>query len=192
MNDRTEDLLDYAHDRLDADARRRFEAELRDDAALRAELAVVEAVQREVATSRADQSARDAGWASLSAAIDMHERGVPANDNRRFSLAQVAAIAICAVLGSQFLTAPFWLDDPGSGWAPASQDAAEFVLQLAFADSATMGQISPLLQELGATIVDGPSAIGLITLSFADEAARTSAFAVLSSQTDLIDIVSQP
>ncbi|WP_435310986.1 hypothetical protein [Primorskyibacter sedentarius] len=192
MNDRTEEMLDYVHDRLDPEARQSFEADLSRDAHLRAELAVVQAVAREGAAPPPTAEARDAGWASLSAAIDADARRIPANDNRGFSLAQVATIAIVAVVITQFFTLSLWPDDPGAGFAPASQDTSGFVLQVGFAPEATAAQLTALLQELGATLVDGPGALGLVTLSFTDEAARTAALEALRAQPDLVEIVSQP
>lgn len=192
MTDRTEALLDYVHDRLDAEARQALEAELRQDAHLRAELAVVQAVQRDGVAAGPTSQARDAGWASLSAAIDAEERRVPANENRGFSLAQVAAIAAIAVIGSQLITTSFRPGDPGTGFVPAASDASGFILQVGFAQETTMGEMSPLLRELGATLVDGPSAIGLITLSFPDEAAQMAALEALRARPELVDIVSQP
>ncbi|WP_269102265.1 hypothetical protein [Mangrovicoccus ximenensis] len=41
-------------------------------------------------------------------------------------------------------------------------------------------------------MVDGPSAIGLYTLGFADEAARSAAEASLAARPDLVAAVSRP
>jgi len=192
MNDRTEELLDYVHDRLEADHRRAFEDELNRNAHLRAELEVVEAVRRETALMLPGAQTHETGWEALSKRIDAEERRVPANDNRRFSLAQVAAIALCAMIASQFLTIPFWSDGADPTYVPASSASADVVLQVGFSENATIGQISTLLQELDATIIEGPSAIGLLTLRFADDAARDAAADLLAEQPGLVDIVSRP
>lgn len=57
------------------------------------------------------------------------------------------------------------LSAPGEGFLPAGE---VIEIKVQFADEATAGQIRALLHRVQATIVDGPSAVGLYTLTFTD------------------------
>jgi anti-sigma factor RsiW len=196
MTDHTERLLDYLHGRLDAKARAELEAALEATPALRAELTTIQAVQTEMAAEIAMEAPsaaeREAGWHKLSASIDAERMPLPANDNRGFSLLQVAAVAVAAVFSVQVLTFMLTPSDDGAGFVPASVSAEGPTLQIAFRQDARMDQITTLLRELDATIVDGPSAMGLVTLAFSDADSRATALAALEERTDVVDMVSQP
>ena len=191
MQDKTEDLLDYVHGRLDSAGRARVEQMLNEAPELQAELAVIKAVQKDMGQSDVLAEARGAGWSRLSAAIDADRMPAPANENRRFSLLQVAALVMAAVIGSQALTISFGGTDTG-GFVPASVEAEGPVLQIAFRQEVRVDQMTPLLQNIGAVIVDGPSAMGLLTVQFADDVARDAGLAILSERSDLVELVSQP
>ncbi|MEM1047360.1 MAG: hypothetical protein AAGL24_14480 [Pseudomonadota bacterium] len=160
--------------------------------ALRAELAAIEAVQAEMAVGSPSEAERARGWEQLSAAIEADRTRVPANDNRRFTLRQVAAVAAIAVIGVQLLSYSVRTGGDYVGFTPASVTTEAPTLQIAFRQGARVDQIIALLRELDATIIDGPSATGLLTLQFGDAAARDTALATLIERTDVVDLVSQP
>jgi len=60
-----------------------------------------------------------------------------------------------------------------------------------FTADATIAEVSELLSSLGGTISDGPSALGLMRLSFPDLATRDAALAALSGRSDLIELVAE-
>ncbi|MGF1553075.1 MAG: hypothetical protein ACFBWO_11340 [Paracoccaceae bacterium] len=186
-------LLAYLQGRLDAEDAARLEAELAESPDLRAELAAMRAARDAMARERPEPAAGEAGWDRLSAAIEA-ERRLPANDNRRFSLAQVAAIAAAAVIVVQIATLALPIGDE-AGFVPASETTeatAGPALRVAFAEEAGVGAVTALLGEIGAEVTGGPSAIGLYTLSFADEAAREAAEARLAERPALVAMVSRP
>lgn len=183
-------LLAYLQGRLGAEDAARVEADLAERADLRADLAAMRAARDAMACERPEPAARAAGWDRLSAAIAA-ERRAPANDNRRFTLAQVAAIAAAAVLVVQIATLAVPTGDE-AGFVPASEATAGPALRVAFADDADIAAITALLGAVGAEVTAGPSAIGLYTLSFADEAAREAAEARLAERPDLVTTVSRP
>lgn len=192
MQDRTELLLDYAHDRLTDAGRTEVEALLETDPALQAEMAAIKAVQAEFAADGASQEDRVAGWREMSAAIDADRARTPANENRRFTLFQLAAVAAVAVIGVQLISYTVLPRGDGAGFVPAGATAEGETLQIAFRADARVDQITDLLRALDATIVDGPSAIGILTLQFEDAAARDAALSTLREQSDVVDLVSQP
>jgi len=192
MPDETEKLLDYVHGRLTQTDKARVEAALEESAALRAELAAIRAVQAEMGAEAPGRADRDARWQAVSAEIDADRMPVPANDNRRFSLLQVAAVAVLAVFSAQALTYVLTPGGEGAGFVPASVSADGPTLQIAFRQDARIDEITTLLRELDATIVDGPSAMGLITLAFSDAESRALALAQLEERTDVVDTVSRP
>jgi len=59
------------------------------------------------------------------------------------------------------------------GYQPLSEAPAA-VLRVPFAPSATEAEIRALLGEIGARVSDGPSAVGLWDLAFADEKALSA------------------
>ena len=86
---------------------------------------------------------------------------------------------------------PF-ISGPGGGearYAPVSeQPAAGSTVSVAFVPTASEAAIRVLLAEVGARISDGPSAIGLWQLSFADDAARDAGLLRLQAA-DIVESV---
>jgi anti-sigma factor RsiW len=167
-----ETLIAYVRGRLpEADAARiAAEATRRSD--LAAELALVRGL---VGAADAEVDAPvpgELGWARLSRALDA-DPAQPARVGSR--LWPLAAAAAAAVLVWQVVAVPF-IAGPGGGearYAPVSEQAAAgSTVSVAFVPTASEAAIRALLAEAGARISDGPSAIGLWQLSFANEAAR--------------------
>ena len=115
------------------------------------------------------------GWARLSRALDVE----PARSVRRVGpqLWPLAAAAAAAVLIWQVVAVPF-ISGPGSEearYSPVSERPADgFTVSVAFVPTASEAAIRALLDEMGARISDGPSALGLWQISFADDAARNA------------------
>jgi len=172
-------LLDYMQNRLSADERAAFEAEMEAKPALRAEVAALRAAAQELGRQAVPEGAANTGWDRLSAAIDAERLPEPANTNRPLGLLKVASIVVATVLVWHFGVAPN-LPGQGPGYVTVSEESEGPVLRVAFVDGVAMTEVTALLQEIGAEITGGPSAIGLYTLSFADDAARDAAASALT------------
>ncbi len=183
-------VLAYVQGRLDQAARSDFEQEMVTRPALRAEVTALEATRGAFAAEQDAERASDDGWERLSRSIEAER--APANLNRRPMLAQFAAVAIGAIAIWQFLAVPFLPGQDSVGFTPVSEATAETVLRVGFADGATAAELTALLAEVGGRIVDGPSAVGLFTLAFEDDAARDAAEALLADRTGLVLVVSRP
>lgn len=182
--DRDDKILKYVQDRLNAQERAAFEVEIAGDADLSAQIAALTGARTAMVPGDTPDVAT--GWSRLSAQIDA-ERSSPANDNRPIllSLLQVACIAVASVLLWQIVVSPL-LNDRQGIYAPASVEAEGPQLQVIFAETATFGDVSSLLNALDGTIVSGPGALGLYRISFVDEAARTAAQEALAGRSDLV------
>lgn len=189
--ERDDRILAYLQGLMDAEARKAFEAEMDAQPSLRAEVGVLRAAAQDLGARPVPEGVREAGWDRLSASIEAERMPGPANSNRVPQLLKVAAIVIASIGLWQVAVVP-QLPGTGGGFVPASETAQGPVLRVAFAETAQMDEITALLQQIGAEIGDGPGAIGLYTLRFADDAARDAAEAALGARPDLVLMVSRP
>lgn len=185
--ERDDAILDYLQGKMPKAERNRFEAAMADDASLAGEVDVMRAVRAELANAPKHEKA-DAVWDRLSAAIDP----VPqvANENRApwTQMLRYAAVAAVAVACWQVAIVPRMGGGP-EGYRAASESTDAFILQVKFVDGATVAEITDLLAEVEGTISDGPSALGIMRLSFAAEDLRRQALEVLSSREGLVELV---
>lgn len=188
--DRDDAILDYLQKRLSPQERDQFEKTMVQDAALAAEVALMQAVRAELSTGPV-HDASDAVWERVSAGMDATP--VPANTNRRpwGQVMKYAAVAAIAVMAWQVAVVPRMSAVP-EGFRTATQPQAVFALQVKFVEAATIGEIGVLLGTLGGTISDGPTALGLVRVSFVDQASQQRALDALSARSDLIELVVQP
>ena len=185
--DREEAILDYLQDRLGPAERDRFETAMADDASLAAEVDMMRSVRAELANGPRHTST-DAVWDRLSASI-APAPGV-ANENRapRVQALRYAAVALLAIACWQAVIVPRITSAPDV-YRTASEASDPYVLQVKFADDATIAQIGSLLGEVNGTISDGPSALGIVRLSFVEESARRQAIETLAAQVALVEFV---
>lgn len=190
--DRDDKILAYLQDRLSSQERDQFERDMAEDAALRGEVSLMQSVRGELA-NEATLPDPDALWARISA--DMNQPAPVANDNRRpwVQLVQYAAVACIAVAAWQIFAVPRL----GSGTGPevfraASEASDKFELQVKFLDTARMADVAALLADLDGTISGGPSALGIVRISFADDMRREEAFRVLTARKDLVEFLPEP
>ncbi|MEL7217153.1 MAG: hypothetical protein AAGK01_01835, partial [Pseudomonadota bacterium] len=139
------------------------------------------------------------GWARIEREISRNAHNsapAAANDDApfwkrpRFAGWQVAASVAVAVLGWQALVVPAITsapaDDPAAYTLAGGGSEAEFTLRVSIQPNVTEADMRVLLGEVGAQIVDGPSAIGLYTLSFADAEAKSAAETDLAAREDIV------
>ena len=110
---------------------------------------------------------------------------------------QAAAAIVAVVVGWQLTMAPYLANPPGAaryttatgdtGGAGSAAPGPGF--RVVFNPEATEAAIRMLLRDVGATIVDGPSALGFYTLAFADDEAREAGLARLTDRPSLVDFV---
>lgn len=189
--DRDDRLIDYMQGRMDPQDRTAFEAEMAADPALAAEHAALGAAAEMLGRTEVPAGTMQAGWDRLSASIEAERAPMPANVNRWPALLRTAAVAVLAVGLWQLAVVPR-LGGPEGGFVPASETGTAPTLRVAFADDATLADIAALLRGLGATVTDGPGAMGIFTLEFTDEAARDAAEATLAQRDDLVVLLSRP
>ncbi len=190
--DRDDKILAYLQDRLAPQERDQFEQDMAGDAALRAEVSLMQSVRGELANA-AKLPDPDGLWERISADLDQPVQA--ANDNRRpwVQMAKYAAVAVVAVAAWQVFAVPRL--GPGTGsevFRAASEASDQHVLQVKFRDTASMADVAALLATLQGTISDGPSALGIVRVSFADDTRRKAAFLALTARNDLVEFVPEP
>lgn len=159
------------------------------DASLAAEVDLLRSVRSEFAKAPKHENA-DLVWDRLSAEIDAEPRA--ANDNRPLwkEALKYAAVAILSVAAWQFTFGPR-IGDVQDGFRAASEAQVDFSFQVKFVETASYGEIAALLAPLDARITDGPSALGLMRLSFEDADARQQAISVLETNSGLVEMVAE-
>ena len=81
------------------------------------------------------------------------------------------------------------LPGSGGGYVTATGKADGASATVAFAPGASEAQIRALLIASGATMTGGPSALGLWTLGFSDEAARDAGLERMRSAAGVVESV---
>ncbi|MFK7882109.1 hypothetical protein [Roseobacter sp.] len=187
--DRDQDILNYLQDRLTTTDREAFEDAMGRDASLAAEVDVMRSVRAELASEPRHENAK-AVWDRLSAEIDAAPKA--ANDNNRpwQHVLKYAAVAVIAVAAWQVTIGPR-INGVQDGFRPASEQPTAFSFQVKFVDTATFVEIMALLSQIGGTISDGPSALGLVRLSFADASLGEAAIRVLEDRSELVEFVAE-
>jgi len=198
------ELLPFrANGTLDGEELAAVEAALAEDADLRGELAVLQAVRDTMQAERAE-SPGDFGLARLMRDVEAEggtDAPATANDNvvplSRLRIWQVAAAVVLAVGIGFSLPQVGPGPDPvavrdtdreaGEGYSLASGgETADFTI--AFSPDATEREIRAVLLDAGVEIVGGPSAIGLYELGLLDFATVDGASEILSSA-DIVEDV---
>ncbi|MEO0975622.1 MAG: hypothetical protein AAFY24_00115 [Pseudomonadota bacterium] len=165
------------------------------DPALAADIEIIRGVKAAEAERVADVTNVEFGWARLSNAIDATTAPVSTYarwHDARLGLSQVAACAVAAVVLWQVVAVPMLTTAPESSdaYVPATEIVTEqFVLKVMFQTTATEAELRELLLSIDANVTDGPSAIGLYTLTFETENDRARAEAVLKAATNIVDVV---
>ncbi|MAE97118.1 MAG: hypothetical protein CL910_20915 [Deltaproteobacteria bacterium] len=141
---------------LDAEETARVERALEADAELREELAFLHDLRTGVHAATEVPSAGDLGWARLQSSIRRERRKELVSRAWRPALALAAGLALVV----QGMTI-FRLNEQNASLAGGPPTAE---LQITFAPDAREVEIRALLQEVGATIVDGPGPSGVYRL----------------------------
>lgn len=166
--DRDDELLFYVQNRLSRQDRQAFDARLAADQDLAAELAVLQAARSDFAEETKMAPDLSAGWADLETRMDAVTTPV-ANENQpiRLNLLQVAAVAALAVMAWHFIAVPKFTKGLG-GFETASQEVDAHVMQVIFRADATFEEAASFLTLFSGTMSDGPSAVGVYRVRFAN------------------------
>jgi len=187
--DREDEMLNYLQNRLSDDRRAAFEAAMQTDPHLASEVKMMQAVRAELSQD-GDALEGASGWERLSSSIDASR--APANDNRApiRQLFQMAAAAVLAVGIWHFGVAPS-LNSNGA-YEAVSEEAGGPVLQVVFAGTAPLRDVTALLDQFEGQIIAGPTALGGYRVEFADTTLRDAALAALAERRDLVrDVFAQ-
>lgn len=187
--DRDDKILEYLQDRLAPEERKQFEKDMAGDGSLSAEVNVMRSIRAQLSSGPRHENA-DAVWSRLSANLGPTPR--PANENRGplIQLLKYAAVATIAVAAWQLTIVPRTGGVTG-GFSTASERSDAFVLQVKFAQNVTIADIGAMLLPLEGTITDGPSALGLVRVSFGNAEARQQALEMFNSSVDLVEFVAE-
>lgn len=188
-------LVFLANDTLEGADRAAVEAAVADDPRLQAELEALKSIRSEMQAGAPASTPGEFGLARLMRDIDRDtaERlsaPAPAQSLDRsgiWKLATAAAVALAALqFGLYVGDRPDPVYDAAGG---GTVQATGSTLIVAFNADASEGAIRAALLDQGLVIVDGPSALGLYTLSAPDEAARDAAITAFEGLGGLVESV---
>jgi anti-sigma-K factor RskA len=187
--DREDELLYYVQNRLSEQGRQAFEERLATDQILAAELAVLQATRNDFAKKKKDTADLSASWAELEGRMDAAQT-TAANDNHpmRLGLLQVAAVSAIAVMAWHLVAVPQFDEGPDA-FETVSQESDAHVLQVVFRPEATLAETAVFLAEFEGSISDGPSAVGVYRLRFADLEQLESALQAAKDNRTLFEFV---
>ncbi|MEO0342369.1 MAG: hypothetical protein AAF198_02930 [Pseudomonadota bacterium] len=182
-------LVFLANDTLEGDERLEVETAVAADPNLAEELKVLKGIR---ATMQAEddgiQTPGEFGLARLKRDIKASKRMIqPAQSTGLWRIAAVVAVGLFA---AQTL---FLVSQPGvEDYILAGEEQRlEFALQAGFVGTATEADIRELLLDAGLVIVDGPSAIGIYTLSAPDADAQSAALERLQNRPELVEFAEE-
>lgn len=189
-------LLAYVNGTLDAPTRDLISDALERDAALAAEIALIEGVRRAQRNLTEGAAPGAFGWARLSSAMD-HLETVPSEATAgwraiRLNLMQVAACAAASVIAWQAVAVPLLSNEraPAGSYVPVSDSSIGAVeARILFHETATEQELRTLLKGAHAEIVSGPTAIGFYTLRFPSESARNEAVKTAMDGAEIVETI---
>lgn len=167
--------------------RAEFDAQIAEDAQLRAEFDALCAI-REGMQGEEHRGPGEFGLARLMRDVDRPGTAASPIRNRPWVWQAVAALAVAGFLGQAF-----W--NGGDVPTNASYDlasavsSAEAVLIVGFRPAASEAAIRAVLLDAGVEIVGGPSALGLYRLAPADGVAPQDAAAILRAAADIVESI---
>ena len=187
-----DDLLDYVRGVAPPELSGRIEAMMANDPVFKAEIALMRGLGPALQDNDAGQTPTEFGWRRVEAAIRREGTGQrTAPSRRQMVIWRVAAVFLgIAVLGQAgYITSlPTTVEAPI--YRTASGATEEYVLGVAFAPNATAAEIADLLRDAGASVIDGPSALGLYRVAFASQEALRDGQTQFGTS-PLIDLVAE-
>ncbi len=166
----------YVNDTLSDDERRQVEAYLERNSEARDEVELLRALRRQVKEEKVENSPGELGLQRLKREIKQADREQAGSDRMTGRTVTVAsfwrplAVAACLAVVIQAGVMISLSGGPGSEVEIAHGTAGLTapVLQVTFAPDATEQEIREVLQAAGASIADGPTALGIYNLRLVD------------------------
>jgi hypothetical protein len=186
-----DELLAYIRGDAAPELFQRIEDAKAQDATLRAEIAAMRGIREALRTEDAGNPPGEFAWRKLETQIkrEMQSTQKQSRPSGTMTLWKAAAVFLAvAVLGQGAYIATIGTGSDEPLFPTATKVEEKYVLALGFAQGAEISQITGLLQQVNARIVDGPGASGLYRVSFASENAREEARGVLETSA-LIELV---
>lgn len=175
-----------ANGTLEGDELAQVQEAVENDAALAAELSVLQGVRKSMQDQDVAFSPGEMGLARLMRDIEPHQqRSVPVN---RPYIWQIAAAVLLAVVIGQAVLLPT-ADRSGPGYELAGGGQATFTI--AVRPDTTEAALRTLLLEAGVEIVSGPSAIGLYGLAVLEGTVVDDARDRLRAATNIIETLDE-
>lgn len=168
----------YVNGTLEAEEREQIEAYLERNAEARDEVELLRALRQQVKEKKFENSPGELGLQRLKRDIKQDsEQHKGSSDKMTGRVVTVAsfwrplAVAACLAVVIQAGVMIGFTGGPGGELEPAGKTIS--VLQVTFAPDATEQDIREVLQAAGASIADGPTALGIYNLRLVDPDATT-------------------
>ncbi|MEM1299516.1 MAG: hypothetical protein AAGH68_09565 [Pseudomonadota bacterium] len=184
-----DDLLAYMRGTASADLSQRIDAAQAADPSLRAEIVTMIGVRDALRDEDAGNPPADFAWRKLQAAIEKEAAAEQRPGQPRTGWWQVAAVLLgLAVLGQGAYISTISTGSNDPSYRTASQSGQEHVLAIGFAPGTDIADISALLRQANARVIDGPGASGLYRVTLASEGDQTAARELFEAST-LVEVV---
>jgi len=176
----------YVNGTLGAEERRQVEAYLERSSHARDEVDLLRQLRRQVKEEKIEHSPGELGLQRLKRAIKQDARQQPATVAGWWRPLAVAACLAVVVQAGVMVGMNSGVIPTGNEVGVAGKSAA--VLQVTFAPDATEQQIRDVLQAAGASIADGPTALGIYNLRLVDAEITSvdEALAALRARGDIV------
>lgn len=186
-------ILDYVKGRTSDSLRVQIDAAAQSHSDIAEEIAYYRGLAHSVQKPAEAAPFDDLGWARLSKDIDREEElsTTPnaANDNGKIWRYAAAIFAFAALSQAMFFGFQGSRQNEQATYETVSEVPTDFTLQVTFASNATENDIRTLLQQTGANITSGPSALGIYEITFANKATRAAAAKAFSAVPEVIESV---
>jgi len=176
----------YVNGTLDAEERRQVEAYLERSSHARDEVDLLRQLRRQVKEEKIEHSPGELGLQRLKREIKQDSRQQTATIGNWWRPLAVAACLAVVVQAGVMVGMNSGVIPTGNEVGVAGKSAA--VLQVTFAPDATEQQIRDVLQAAGASIADGPTALGIYNLRLVDAEITSvdEALAALRARGDIV------
>ncbi|MEM9669172.1 MAG: hypothetical protein AAF950_09635 [Pseudomonadota bacterium] len=190
----TDLLLAYVRGELDADRSREIEVTAGSNAELAAEIALLQSLQATVREETAKADPGEFGWARLARSMDDRQASAEPKgfQAKRYAPWQVAAAAAIGAVAWHAASSSFIQNPPTDeiGYVPVVESKTDaFQLKVIFKENVAHGDVTDLLADMSAKIVDGPNALAFYVLAFESAEDTSDALATLREATEVVDTV---
>lgn len=169
-----------------------IEREMAHNDKLRAEISLQQGLRPALSAIATGMPPGELGWRRLEAALADAPQSNETSAPTQPDYWRIAAIAlgVAVLIQGAFLVAPSFAPNEAR-FQTASQPEAAIELAIAFKAEASIAEIVTLLNNAGAQLADGPSALGLFRVKFETQQALIDGKILLESS-DIVTLVARP